>query len=116
MLLLAVGRDENWTHLSIHFTEDVVQAGNFLSRFPAFLHPYAVFCLLSVVVTDMGRSVISKWQGIGPAAVKSAAKHLRPVIEERQRMYDKHGKNWPDKPVRLIWLCRAPFSSLMLTE
>jgi len=81
-------RNPDWTHLSIHFTEDVVQAGNTLSRFPSFLH-----------------SIISKWQGVREAAVKKAVRIIGPMVEERLRMFEQYGTKWPDKPNDMLsWL------------
>ena len=36
-----------------------------------------------------------------PRGIKRAMNHIRPLYEERMRMYQKHGKNWEGKPVCL---------------
>ena len=34
---------------------------------------------------------------------RRAKVHLGPIIEERRRMYEKYGDDWPDKPVGGIY-------------
>ena len=43
-----------------------------------------------------------------PSQVRRAVRHLRPIIEERQRMMEEHGDKWEDKPNDFLqWLMEA---------
>ncbi|PAV19648.1 cytochrome P450 [Pyrrhoderma noxium] len=85
---LPLCRNEDWINLNIIFTINVMSVTNKLSKYPEFLKPF-----------------IAPWITEHKRSIERATKHLRPVFEERFRMYEKYGDNWPDKPNDMItWL------------
>ncbi|EJC98410.1 cytochrome P450, partial [Fomitiporia mediterranea MF3/22] len=81
-------RDPEYIELSINFTIDVMETVYKIQDVPNFLRP-----LVGAYFSPTTRSV------------RQAVKLLRPVLEERFRMYDENGDDWPGKPVDMIsWL------------
>jgi len=74
--------------LNIDFTIWVVQAAAILNLLPLFLWP-----IVGPLVTPL------------PKGLKRGMKHLRPIIEHRQRRYAEDGHNYPGKPNDVLtWL------------
>ena len=44
-------------------------------------------------------SIVGNLFSTSRSITRRAIKHLGPVIEERMRLYDETGGDWPDKPV-----------------
>ncbi|KIJ50512.1 hypothetical protein M422DRAFT_245133 [Sphaerobolus stellatus SS14] len=81
-------RDPDYISININHTNLVSEGVRILGYFPAFLKPLAARYL-----TGTSKSV------------ERAIKHLRPIIEERQRKIDEYGRDFPDKPNDLLaWL------------
>ncbi|KAH7906708.1 cytochrome P450 [Hygrophoropsis aurantiaca] len=84
----SAGRNADWMDLNIEFTVDVLKGGIIINMFPEFLAP-----LVGKLFTNV------------PAGTRRAEKHLRPIIEERQRFIDEYGRDWADKPNDMLaWL------------
>ncbi|KAH7926847.1 cytochrome P450 [Leucogyrophana mollusca] len=85
---LPLCRDPDWRALNIQFTMDVVKGGAIINLFPTFMAP-----------------LVAQYMTTVPASIRRGMKHLRPIIEERQRYLDEYGKEWADKPNDLLaWL------------
>ncbi|EJD07458.1 cytochrome P450 [Fomitiporia mediterranea MF3/22] len=81
-------RDPVYTDLSTNFTVDIMKTVYMMNDTPAVLHP-----IIAALFNPTARSV------------RQAMKLLRPILEERFRMYDENGDDWPGKPVDMIsWL------------
>ncbi|EJD07461.1 cytochrome P450 [Fomitiporia mediterranea MF3/22] len=81
-------RNPEYTELSIYFAIDVMKTVYMIHNTPAFLRP-----IVGAYFSPTNRSV------------RKAMRLLRPVFEERFRMYDENGHDWPGKPVDMIsWL------------
>ncbi|EJD07678.1 cytochrome P450 [Fomitiporia mediterranea MF3/22] len=48
------------------------------------------------------RPIVAKIHGPMPKALARGMRHLRPILEERFRMYDQYGENWSGKPDDMI--------------
>ena len=79
-----------------------------LSKYPEFLKPYVIssICIrCAIKKKNLIETIVSVYRFIAPwitehkRSIERATKHLKPVFEERFRMYEKYGDNWPDKPV-----------------
>ncbi|EJD07460.1 cytochrome P450, partial [Fomitiporia mediterranea MF3/22] len=80
--------DQDYTELSVNFTVNIMKTVYMLYSMPALLHP-----IVATYFSPTARSV------------RQAMKLLRPILEERFRMYDENGDNWSGKPVDMIsWL------------
>ncbi|THH31099.1 hypothetical protein EUX98_g3096 [Antrodiella citrinella] len=85
---LPLCRDPDFMSLNIEFTVDVVKSALMINLFPQFLRPL-VGRLLSPV----------------PSKIRRAARHLKPVIEERYRMREQLGSDYDGKPNDMLsWL------------
>ncbi|GLB35443.1 putative cytochrome p450 [Lyophyllum shimeji] len=85
---LPLCRDPDFLSLNVEFTVDVMKAANIINLFPNFLKPIAGRLFSNV-----------------PKAMRRAQRHLRPIIEERLRQEERHGKEWPERPDDyLSWL------------
>ncbi|KAF9231272.1 cytochrome P450 [Melanogaster broomeanus] len=85
---LPLCRDPNWVKLNIQFTLDVITGSTIINFFPNFMAPLVARFMTSV-----------------PGSTRRGMKHLRPIIEERQKYLDEYGKTWADKPNDLLsWL------------
>ncbi|KAJ7246815.1 cytochrome P450 [Mycena haematopus] len=85
---LPLCRDIEYRNLTVEFAMGVMASAKKINLFPHFLKPL-VGPFLSNLSRDMER----------------AKKHLVPIIEERLRLEEEHGPNWPDRPNDLIsWL------------
>ncbi|KAF8526939.1 cytochrome P450 [Hysterangium stoloniferum] len=81
-------RDPEYVKLNIQFALHITLAAHIIRLFPKFLKPLVVRFLTNV-----------------PQSIQKASAHLAPIIEERQRKIDAHGKDYPDKPNDLLsWL------------
>ncbi|KAH7906709.1 cytochrome P450 [Hygrophoropsis aurantiaca] len=85
---LPLCRNADWMNLNIEFTVDVMKGGLIIGMFPDFLAP-----------------LVGKFFTSVPTGTKRAEKHLRPIVEERQRFIDEYGREWADKPNDMLaWL------------
>ncbi|ESK83522.1 cytochrome p450 [Moniliophthora roreri MCA 2997] len=85
---LPLCRDPDYCDLNINFTVSVAISSALISLFPEALHPI------------VGRIFTKREHFFG-----RAMKHLGPIIEERLKMQQEYGKEWPDKPNDYIsWL------------
>ncbi|TDL17296.1 cytochrome P450 [Rickenella mellea] len=85
---LPVCRDPDFVNLNIEYTFQVVKAAATIGLTPRLLQP-----------------LVGRWVSPTRSAVRRGLKHLKPIIEERQRRYDEYGTNYPDKPNDLLsWL------------
>ncbi|KAJ8454435.1 hypothetical protein ONZ51_g13027 [Trametes cubensis] len=81
-------RDRKYLDLAIGFTLDVNRDRATISMFPSFMKPF------------IGRIV-----GSSAKNVRRAIPILKPIMDERRRMLEKFGKDWPDKPNDMIqWI------------
>ncbi|EJD07466.1 cytochrome P450 [Fomitiporia mediterranea MF3/22] len=81
-------RDPEFIKLSINFTIDILKTVYMIQDTPTLLRP-----IVGALFSPTARSV------------RQAMKLLRPLLEERFRMYDENGDDWPGKPVDMIsWL------------
>uniref|UniRef100_A0A0W0EXE4 Cytochrome P450 n=1 Tax=Moniliophthora roreri TaxID=221103 RepID=A0A0W0EXE4_MONRR len=78
---LPLCRDPDYCDLNINFTLSVGINAALIGLFPKFLHPI------------VGRIFTQRKQYL-----RRAMKHLGPIIEERLKMHQEYGKEWPDKP------------------
>ncbi|KAJ7092899.1 cytochrome P450 [Mycena belliarum] len=85
---LPLCRDPDYRNFTAQFAYDVMKSAKQINLFPHFLKPI-VGPLLSHLSRDL----------------EHAKRHLVPIIEERLRLEEEHGPNWPDRPNDLIsWL------------
>ncbi|KAJ8475002.1 hypothetical protein ONZ51_g6824 [Trametes cubensis] len=85
---LPSGRDREYLNLAIGFTLDVNRDRATISMFPSFMKPF------------IGRIV-----GSSAKNVRRAIPILKPIMDERRRMMEKFGKDWPDRPNDMIqWI------------
>ncbi|KAF9235152.1 cytochrome P450 [Melanogaster broomeanus] len=85
---LPLCRNPDWVNLTVLFTVNLVKAGFIIGLFPIILAPLAARWL-----TNVTRSV------------RRSMKHLRPIIEERQKYVKKYGNRAADRPNDLLsWL------------
>ncbi|KAF9236862.1 cytochrome P450 [Melanogaster broomeanus] len=85
---LPLCRNPDWVNLNVRFAVDFVKAGIIIGLFPRILAPLVARCL-----TGVSRSV------------KRGMKHLRPIIEERQKYVEKYGNRVADQPNNFLsWL------------
>ncbi|THU93439.1 cytochrome P450 [Dendrothele bispora CBS 962.96] len=101
---LSLCRDPDFCDLNIKFTSNVFYNSLRINLFPKFLHPI------------VGRIFTTR-----NSSLRRMVKHLKPVIEERLRMREQFGKDWPDKPNDFIqWSidaeAYAPFSQRTSVE
>ncbi|KAF8583917.1 cytochrome P450 [Ramaria rubella] len=81
-------RNPEYIKLNLQFTTDVIVGAAIIGLCPNFLKPFA-----------------GRWFTNVPRAIRTALKHLGPIIEERQRNIDKYGFDYPDKPNDFLsWL------------
>ncbi|EJD07464.1 cytochrome P450 [Fomitiporia mediterranea MF3/22] len=80
--------DPEYAELSINFTIDIVKTVYMVQDMPAFLRP-----------------IVGAYFNPTTKRIRQAVRLLQPVLEERFRMYDENGDDWPGKPVDMIsWL------------
>ncbi|KAH7926831.1 cytochrome P450 [Leucogyrophana mollusca] len=85
---LPLCRNSDWIALNIEFTLHVLKGGIIINFFPEFMAP-----------------LVAKFMTNVPTGIKRAMKHLRPIVEERQRYLDEYGREWVDKPNDMLsWL------------
>ncbi|KAJ7065402.1 cytochrome P450 [Mycena amicta] len=85
---LPLCRNQDYLALNIGVAMDVVVKAQLINFLPAFLRP-TLGPLISSLKSNMRR----------------ASKHLTPLVAERLKLVEEHGKDWPDKPNDLIsWL------------
>ncbi|KAF8507441.1 cytochrome P450 [Gautieria morchelliformis] len=81
-------QNPDYVSLAIHHTLEVSNGAPTINFFPNILKPLAARVLTNV-----------------PASVERAVKHIRPLVEERQKKIDEYGINYPEKPVDFLsWL------------
>ncbi|KAH9895714.1 cytochrome P450 [Cubamyces lactineus] len=78
-------RNREYLDLAIGFTMDVTRDRATINMFPTFLKP-----LVGRIVGNSARNI------------RRATPILKPMMEERRRMMEKFGQDWPDKPNDLI--------------
>ncbi|KAI0673763.1 cytochrome P450 [Trametes maxima] len=84
-------RDQEYLDLSISFTIDVIKDRTVVKLFPEFLKPY-----------------VGKLSSNVSKTLHKAVPHLKPVIDARREMIEKHGDDWPDKPNDMLqWIVEA---------
>lgn len=70
---------------------------------PSTIFPSAVSGQLTyvylVILTGLGDSLVGRLLTSVPDSIRRGLRHLKPIIEERQKLIDEHGKNYPGKPV-----------------
>ncbi|EGO05393.1 hypothetical protein SERLA73DRAFT_174534 [Serpula lacrymans var. lacrymans S7.3] len=81
---LPLCRDPDWIDLASGYTVAVATAATVIGFFPEFMAPV------------VGRLLSSS------GSIRRGMKHLRPVIEERQKNLDKYGSDWDEKPGDLL--------------
>ncbi|KAF9237102.1 cytochrome P450 [Melanogaster broomeanus] len=85
---LPLCRNSDWVDLSIKFTLDVVKGAFVIGLFPKFMAPLVARFMTSI-----------------PGSTRRAMKHLRPIVEERQKSLDEYGDAWAGKPKDILsWL------------
>ncbi|EGO05415.1 hypothetical protein SERLA73DRAFT_83088 [Serpula lacrymans var. lacrymans S7.3] len=85
---LPLCRDPDWNDLATGFALSVIKTAIIIDLFPNFMAP-VVGTLLSSL----------------PRSMRRGMKHLRPIIEERQKNLDEYGSDWDEKPSDLLsWL------------
>ncbi|KAF9231273.1 cytochrome P450 [Melanogaster broomeanus] len=84
---LPLCRNPDWLDLSLQFTLDVVKGAMIIGLFPTFMAPLVIRFMTSI-----------------PGSTRRGMKHLRPIIEERQKHLDEYGTTWADKPNDLLSL------------
>ncbi|KAH9849220.1 cytochrome P450 [Lenzites betulinus] len=85
---LPLCREKEYLKLSIDFTMSVVKDRATINFFPDYLKP---------IVGRMVSNVSN--------AVRRATPYLSPMIEERRRLMEQHGDDWPDKPNDMLqWI------------
>ncbi|GJE92698.1 cytochrome P450 [Phanerochaete sordida] len=88
---LPLCRNSEMLDVIINFTVDVVTTGIFLSVIPGFMRPLA-------------KATVSRVDGM----IDRALVLLRPVMDYRRTMAEKHGEDWPGKPNDMLqWLMDA---------
>ncbi|EJD07459.1 cytochrome P450 [Fomitiporia mediterranea MF3/22] len=81
-------RDPEFAELSVNFAIDTMKTVYMIQDMPVPLRP-----------------VVGAYFSPTARSVRRAMKLLRPVLEERFRMYDENGDDWSGKPVDMIsWL------------
>ncbi|OCH91784.1 cytochrome P450 monooxygenase [Obba rivulosa] len=81
-------RDLDYLDLAVNFMTDAMRGRALLSLFPSFIKPF-----IGVFLGGARRSSLR------------ATKHLKPIIEEREKSLRDFGENWPEKPNdMLMWL------------
>ncbi|KAH8105090.1 cytochrome P450 [Cristinia sonorae] len=78
---LPLCRDPEFMEMNMKFTMEVVKAGYMVGAVP-----------------EVFRSMVAKFTPMEKIK-RRAEEILRPVIEERLRMIEEYGEDWPDKPV-----------------
>ncbi|KAF9235149.1 cytochrome P450 [Melanogaster broomeanus] len=85
---LPLCRNPDWVNLNVLFTVDLVKAGLIIGLFPRILAPLVAGCLTGVT-----------------RSIRRGMKHLRPIIEERQKYVEKYGNRGTDQPSNFLsWL------------
>ncbi|ESK87975.1 cytochrome p450 [Moniliophthora roreri MCA 2997] len=85
---LPLCRRPDFMDINMKFTVQVVMAARMINLFPEFMRG-----LVGKLITPLN------------ATIRLATKHLEPIIEERWKMVEEHGHDWPDKPNDfLTWL------------
>ncbi|KZT08277.1 cytochrome P450 [Laetiporus sulphureus 93-53] len=88
---LPLCRNQDFCDLNKTFTYDVILAALIIKVFPRALKP-----------------LVAKFMTNVPAAIQRGVNHLEPLILERFRMIEQHGKEWADKPNDMLqWLIDA---------
>ena len=68
-----------------------------------FLHfwnrMYTITCMAFLLTYTWIFRLAARYLTGAPKSVERAIRHLRPIIEERQRKIDEYGRDYPDKPV-----------------
>ncbi|KAG6825307.1 hypothetical protein H0H92_004102, partial [Tricholoma furcatifolium] len=83
-------RNEDYLDLNVQFTIVVNVAAAIMNLLPNFLRP-----------------LVSRFGGID-SMVDRCVKHIQPVVEERRRNMEEHGKDYADKPNDMLsWLMDA---------
>ncbi|EGO25818.1 hypothetical protein SERLADRAFT_369188 [Serpula lacrymans var. lacrymans S7.9] len=78
----------DWNDLTSGFALSVVKVAITIDFFPNFMAP-----LVNRLLSNL------------PKSVQRGMKHLRPIIEERQKCLDEYGSGWEDKPNDMLsWL------------
>ncbi|KAI0654307.1 cytochrome P450 [Cubamyces menziesii] len=81
-------RNREYLDLAIGFTADVTRDRTTINMFPSFMKPF------------IGRIV-----GNSTKNIRRAIPILKPMMDERRRMMEEFGEEWPDKPNDLIqWI------------
>ncbi|KAF8844224.1 cytochrome P450, partial [Paxillus ammoniavirescens] len=92
---LPLCRNPEWVDLAVNFTLDVVKGGVMIGLFPKAMAPLVARFLTNV-----------------PGSARRGMKHLGPIIEERRKHLEEHGKDWADKPNDFLsWLMDDPQGS-----
>ncbi|KAF7309424.1 Cytochrome P450 [Mycena indigotica] len=85
---LPLCRNEDYLALNIGVAMDVVVKAQLINFLPAFLRP-----------------TLGPWISSLRSNMRRASKHLTPLVAERLRLLEEHGKDWPERPNDLIsWL------------
>ncbi|KAL5531375.1 hypothetical protein ACEPAG_4252 [Sanghuangporus baumii] len=85
---LPLCRDPDYIDLNINHTIDIMKTVFTLIRVPEILRP-----------------IISPFVSTAPRNIRRGMRLLGPVLEERFRLYEENGDDWPGKPVDMIsWL------------
>ncbi|OCB86528.1 cytochrome P450 [Sanghuangporus baumii] len=85
---LPLCRDPDYIDLNINFTIDVIYNLYTIRKFPSILRP---------IVGNLVSSL--------PRNLRRGMKHLRPLFEERLRLYEENINDWPAKPNDMIsWI------------
>ncbi|KAF9235146.1 cytochrome P450 [Melanogaster broomeanus] len=84
---LPLCRNPDWVNLNVLFAVDLIKAALVVGLFPRILAPLVARCLTGVTRT-----------------VRRGMKHLRPIIEKRQKYLEKHGNKGADQPNNFLSL------------
>jgi cytochrome P450 len=88
---LPLCRNPEYRKLNETFAIEVIQSARTINRFPTILKPLVGRLLTSV-----------------PERIRRASAFIQPILEERLKMEEEFGPDWPDKPNDLItWLLEA---------
>jgi hypothetical protein len=94
-------RNEEYLSYCVTLTESLMAASLTINMFPGFMRPYVLMVarltlsLIHVTVSMVGRHLTAM-----PGVIKRVTAVVAPEISRRMHLMRKHGKDYPEKPVR----------------
>lgn len=99
---MLLGRDKEFLNLCTSFTLDISKARFLINLFPRVLKPYVKCTMRTPNLCLRDYRFVAKVVNTVPKRVEKGLQFLRPMIEEREKLFQEYGADWSDKPISTL--------------